>query len=974
MKKILIRHVVIWAGVLALAFVPAFAQGTWSKRNQEITLTSVQFVNPQVGWSVGASGTVLKTTNGGQSWFKQTGGTTSLILYGVYFTDAETGWAVGEGGLILYTTNGGTAWTAQTGGTNKLFRDVFFVDQSTGWIVGNEGTILKTENGGATWSVQTSGTGRHLCGVFFVDANTGWAAGDYGRILKTANGGTTWISQDSGTAKWLFGVHFVDSVTGWAAGYAGTILKTSDGGATWSSQYGGSTDFQGVHFVDAKTGWVVGAEGAILKTTDGGVTWNAMKAGASGVLYHVHFVDADSGWIVGNAGVILHSADGGVSWTAQSMPMQGTYSLCAASPSLSWAVGFGGIILKTTDGWTSWTVTMLSSKTLYGVYFTDAETGWAVGYQGTIIKTVDGGESWTAQTSGTTNRLSCVQFVNGTTGWAAGDNGVVLKTVNGGLTWTWQDSDSYSNLSSLFFIDVNTGWIVGDSGLIRKTTNGGTTWVAQDNGIPTGSFLRSVHFVDGNKGWVLGNLGVPHYGGYYSFISATLDGGTTWTTPYSQNPYESPFRLSDLHFADADNGWAVGDSGNIIHTADGGATWAKQNSGTTAPLSGVYFINPGLGWAVGDHQILKYTADTAPSINISPLSRNISSGQKTTLNVAATGGEPLHYRWFQGDSGDTSTPVGSDASIYVTPSLFGTARFWVRVTNTVGQADSQVAIVAVGVPQIGLSRRALNFGSSAGLKTRSQNVLLTNGGTGLLLWTASSSPSWLTISPRSGIGDGVLQIDVSAAGLAAGTYMGSVVVSDANALNSPQSIMVTLTLNDAGTTFPPFGDFATPLNNTIGITGAIPVTGWVLDDIETTKVEIWRDPVAGEGSSIVFIGSGIFVEGARPDVEANYPTYPLNYRSGWGYMLLTNFLPGQGNGTYKLYAYATDKEGNQVSLGTKTITCDNAHASKPFGTIDTPTQGGDASGSLFVNFGWVLTPMPKTVPKNGSTISVWVDG
>jgi hypothetical protein len=91
-------------------------------------------------------------------------------------------------------------------------------------------------------------------------------------------------------------------------------------------------------------------------------------------------------------------------------------------------------------------------------------------------------------------------------------------------------------------------------------------------------------------------------------------------------------------------------------------------------------------------------------------------------------------------------------------------------------------------------------------------------------------------------------------------------------------------------------------------------------------------------------------------------------------MLLTNMLPGHGNGTYKLYAYASDREGNRVLLGTKTIVCDNAHGVKPFGAIDSPGQGGDAAGNSYWNFGWVLTPLTKTVPKNGSTILVYVDG
>ena len=79
-------------------------------------------------------------------------------------------------------------------------------------------------------------------------------------------------------------------------------------------------------------------------------------------------------------------------------------------------------------------------------------------------------------------------------------------------------------------------------------------------------------------------------------------------------------------------------------------------------------------------------------------------------------------------------------------------------------------------------------------------------------------------------------------------------------------------------------------------------------------------------------------------LKADYPAYPMSYKAGWGYMLLTNFLPNHGNGTYKLYAIATDKDGHTVTLGTKTITCDNANAVKPFGTIDTPAQGGTRAG------------------------------
>jgi hypothetical protein len=91
-------------------------------------------------------------------------------------------------------------------------------------------------------------------------------------------------------------------------------------------------------------------------------------------------------------------------------------------------------------------------------------------------------------------------------------------------------------------------------------------------------------------------------------------------------------------------------------------------------------------------------------------------------------------------------------------------------------------------------------------------------------------------------------------------------------------------------------------------------------------------------------------------------------------MMLTNFLPNQGNGTFVIHAIATDSSGQTTPLGTKTITCDNLSAVKPFGAIDTPTQGGTATGSLFYNFGWALTPLPKFIPVDGSTIGVFVDG
>ena len=174
-----------------------------------------------------------------------------------------------------------------------------------------------------------------------------------------------------------------------------------------------------------------------------------------------------------------------------------------------------------------------------------------------------------------------------------------------------------------------------------------------------------------------------------------------------------------------------------------------------------------------------------------------------------------------------------------------------------------------------------------------------------------------------------------------------------------------------------FGSFDTPLNNTNNVIGAIPVTGWALSPFSITKVEIYRDSVGNERLGLVFIGNATFVPGARPDVQARYPNYVFANFAGWGYQLLTNVLPNNGNGTFQLHAIAYDSGGNVVELGApgKTISCTNANAAKPFGTIDSPGQGDTVSGSQYLNFGWTLTPGASfKIPTDGSTITVMVDG
>jgi len=300
----------------------------------------------------------------------------------------------------------------------------------------------------------------------------------------------------------------------------------------------------------------------------------------------------------------------------------------------------------------------------------------------------------------------------------------------------------------------------------------------------------------------------------------------------------------------------------------------------------------------------------------------------------------------------------------------------VNSNGEIGPTQTVSVVVPDGMPDpiLNVSRDRLNFGYILGSAAPpTQSYLVSNSGSGALNWTATDDAEWLNCTPDSATLGAVVTASVDPTGLSVGTYNATITINAPGAANSPQTIIVYLTVKKSSQNKLPFGEFATPVDNST-VQSSIPVTGWVLDDVGVESVKIYRDPVQGEGTNIVYIGDALFVEGARPDIEAAFPDYPANYKAGWGYMMLTNFLPNGGNGTFKLYAIAKDTFGYEVTLGTKTINCDNANAVKPFGAIDTPRQGGTASGSSFRNHGWALTPMPNSIPTNGSTIDVLIDG
>jgi hypothetical protein len=357
------------------------------------------------------------------------------------------------------------------------------------------------------------------------------------------------------------------------------------------------------------------------------------------------------------------------------------------------------------------------------------------------------------------------------------------------------------------------------------------------------------------------------------------------------------------------------------------------------------------------------TVESSPNPNVyiavSPLDNN-----------ALTGGYTTFIRNYDPGIKVTILAMSTNNGLYFSKwTVEGTDYSSKQISITMNKNIKATVVYTSSPPEISLNRTELYFAYILGSITpQTQSFIIYNSGGGVLNWSIADGPD-VRCSPNSGRDDAIITVSIEPTGIPAGSYYADLEISASYASNSPQIVRVYLEVKDKSADQHPFGDFSTPIDGST-VRSSIPVTGWVVDDTGVESVKVYRK----DNKNLVYIGEAFFVEGARPDIEETYPTFPASYKAGWGYMLLTLGLPNRGNGTYTLHAIATDTSGNQTTLGTKIITCDNVNAVKPFGAIDTPLQSGLASGNSFINWGWALTPQPNSISTDGSTIDVWVDG
>ncbi len=669
-------------------------------------LHDVSCVDGKTAWAVGRRGTIVRTFDEGYTWYRQDPEDTeesAVDLLGVYAASASTAYAVGRGGTIIKTGDAGETWSVQESGTTSDLFSVCGSDEENVWACGKQGTLLRTSDGGRTWFPLDAGTAVDLNAVSAprgsgdaaaIDAaQTAWIAGQDGFAARTRDGGRTWTAQDTGTANALKGVAAPDADTAYVVGARGTILHYRisprlDAVSPSTAQAKGTITLSGLAFGAGTDSFV--SFGSVKASQY--AHWSerlikvVMPPGASP--REEITVTTPLGTSAGHLLIILPKLDGvSPHYCRAGKPL--TIAGASFGPSQGDSyVTVGGVKVTEFEYWTN----NLIRLTVPGNAPESAEvkvvtaSGASNPIKVTVSRTppslpeiIRPRVDFLDPTSAVTGQE--ITIYGSGFGPSRGSGYVSFGTVKAAAYTAWANDR--------IVVKVPAG-VVGQV-KVTVTTLAGTTGALAFTAImpptiqaitpPSGTSGSQVEITGAAFGPREGPTSYVSVGGvrpqvydYWSEgrivvkVPAQLEGkvAVNVTTPTAtSNTVYFVVRKADLRGASAGGGraWAVGESGTIMRSTDGGANWKQQDSGCDLWLYGVSAGSAARVWAVGEGGVILTTSDGG-----SAWTRHPAGATRTLYGVDAVGATTA---WAVGDGGVIMKTA--DGGTTWTPQASGTA-------------------------------------------------------------------------------------------------------------------------------------------------------------------------------------------------------------------------------------------------------------------------------------------------------------
>lgn len=271
----------------------------------------------------------------------------NMLLLGAAHSNAGIV-AVGERGSILVSTDEGESWRQVAAPTTATLTALSFApDGERGWAVGHDAIILQTQDGGRTWTQSWQGENLEdsFLDVCAVDATTVLAVGAYGFAMRSNDAGESWhpfSPQDDDSH--LNRLTRAPDGRLYLAGERGTLLRSEDAGETWDpvpTPYDGS--FYGVLPLQSSALLAHGLRGHAYRSEDDGESWSPVETNSESLLACAMETRTGTVLLAGQARTLLQSKDDAQRFAAPSaVPAPATAFLVETSAGRVLAFGEGG--------------------------------------------------------------------------------------------------------------------------------------------------------------------------------------------------------------------------------------------------------------------------------------------------------------------------------------------------------------------------------------------------------------------------------------------------------------------------------------------------------------------------------------------------------------------------------------------------------------------------------------------------------